>query len=251
MAVTSRFAAVSDIHGNLPALEAIILDMAREGIRDVVNLGDNLSGPLWPLETGERLMALGWLTIAGNHDRQLLDRPVAEMTENDAFAAERLTPDLLRWIEHLPATHIYADDVFLCHGTPHRDDAYWLHRGRRGEMREATISEIEADAVAWPLALCGHTHLPRVVTLTEGRIVANPGSVGFPAYQGDLPSYDANPTAEPQTRYLIAERRGNAWAVHLQAVDYDFEYAAQQAERNGRAKWARALRTGHMPPKRT
>lgn len=250
MAKFSRFAAVSDIHGNLPALEAVIRHIVGEGIHHVVNLGDNLSGPLWPVETGERLMALGWPTIAGNHDRQLSDRPIGAMGENDAFAAERLTPDLRRWIEALPPTLIYADDVFLCHGTPRQDDAYWLHRGRRGEMREATIAEIDADAVTWPLALCGHTHLPRVVELAKDRIVANPGSVGFPAYQDDLPSYHASETGAPHARYLIAERRGASWTVRLQAVDYDFEQAAKRAERNDRAKWAQALRTGHMPKKR-
>lgn len=249
MASISRFAAVSDIHGNLPALEAVISHMADAEIRHVVNLGDNLSGPLWPVETGERLMALGWPTIAGNHDRQLLDRPIAEMGENDAYTAERLTPALRSWTAALPATLTYADDVFLCHGTPSRDDAYWLHRGRRGEMREATDAEVAADAVPWPLALCGHTHLPRVVDLADRRLVANPGSIGFPAYQDDLPSYHASETGEPHARYLIAKRSGEGWTVRLQAVDYDFERAAQRAERNGRAKWARALRTGHMPKK--
>jgi predicted phosphodiesterase len=245
------FAAVSDIHGNLPALEAVISHIEAKNVLHVVNLGDNLSGPLWPVETGERLMALGWPTIAGNHDRQLLDRPVAAMGENDAFAAERLTPDLRRWTSRLPPTLVYAADVFLCHGTPQRDNAYWLHRGRRGEMREATIAEIADDAVSWPLALCGHTHLPRVVEFADGRIVANPGSVGFPACQDDLPSYNPRATDAPQARYLIAERAGKGWTVSLQAVEYDFERAAQQADRNGRGNWARALRTGHMPKKRS
>lgn len=250
MTGVNRFAVVSDIHGNLPALEAVIDDISRNGLEHVVNLGDNLSGPLWPVETGERLLALNWLTIAGNHDRQLLDRPVSEMGENDAFAAARLTPELRRWTESLPATLIYADDVFLCHGRPEQDDAYWLHRGRRGEMREATLAEIEKHAVSWPLALCGHTHLPRIVVLTDGRTIANPGSVGFPAYQDDLPSYHASKTGRPHARYLVANRGPHGWSIDLQAVDYDFEASARQAEKNRGAKWARALRTGHMPKKR-
>lgn len=251
MTRVDRFAVVSDIHGNLPALDAVIDDISSGGIEHVVNLGDNLSGPLWPAETGERLLALNWPTIAGNHDRQLLDRPISEMGENDAFAAERLTPELRRWIERLPATLIYADDVFLCHGRPGRDDAYWLHRGRRGEMREATAAEIEAEAVSWPLALCGHSHLPRVVELPDGRTIANPGSVGFPAYQDDLPSYHPSETGKPHARYLVATRGAHGWSIDFQAVDYDFEASARQAEKYGRAKWARALRTGHMPKKRS
>ncbi len=48
-----KFALVSDIHGNLPALEAVLRDVHRRGVSTVVNLGDSLSGPLWPLETAE------------------------------------------------------------------------------------------------------------------------------------------------------------------------------------------------------
>ena len=249
MASISRFAAVSDIHGNLPALEAVISHMADAEIRHVVNLGDNLSGPLWPVETGERLMALGWPGIAGNHERQVLTIPRERQGASDAFASDQLNEGHRDWLRLLPPTRWLSTEVFCCHGTPSRDDAYWLHRGRRGEMREATDAEVAADAVPWPLALCGHTHLPRVVDLADRRLVANPGSIGFPAYQDDLPSYHASETGEPHARYLIAKRSGEGWTVRLQAVDYDFERAAQRAERNGRAKWARALRTGHMPKK--
>ncbi|CAN7412416.1 metallophosphoesterase [Phenylobacterium sp. LjRoot219] len=64
-----RFAAVSDIHGNLPALEAVIADIGAQGVTEVVNLGDSLSGPLWPVETAGRLIALGWPSLAGNPSR--------------------------------------------------------------------------------------------------------------------------------------------------------------------------------------
>ncbi|MDZ4355615.1 MAG: metallophosphoesterase family protein, partial [Variovorax sp.] len=67
-----RIVALSDIHGNLPALNAVLADVARRGADLIVNCGDILSGPLWPAETAERLMALDLPTIAGNHERQLL-----------------------------------------------------------------------------------------------------------------------------------------------------------------------------------
>ena len=67
-----RIAFLSDIHGNLPALQAVRDDMARRGVDQVINGGDILSGPLWPRETADVLMALDWPTIAGNHERQLL-----------------------------------------------------------------------------------------------------------------------------------------------------------------------------------
>ena len=60
-----RLALVSDIHGNLPALEAVVADIRRHGVDQVLCLGDNLSGPLLPLETAQFLMASGWPVLAG------------------------------------------------------------------------------------------------------------------------------------------------------------------------------------------
>ena len=68
-----RIALVSDIHGNLPALEAVIEDTRRRAVTAVVNLGDSLSGPLLPLDTARFLMKQDWVQLAGNHERQLLE----------------------------------------------------------------------------------------------------------------------------------------------------------------------------------
>jgi predicted phosphodiesterase len=67
-----RIALISDIHGNLAALEAVAADIQKRAVDCVVNLGDSLSGPLLPLETAQLLMAAGWLSLAGNHEQQLL-----------------------------------------------------------------------------------------------------------------------------------------------------------------------------------
>ena len=64
-----NFAAIADIHGNLLALEAVLADIARRGISTIVNLGDLLSGPLWPAETADRLQSLNLPTVSGNHER--------------------------------------------------------------------------------------------------------------------------------------------------------------------------------------
>ena len=63
-----RLALVSDIHGNLAALDAVIQDMARRQVHQVINLGDTLSGPLLPMQTAQRLSPLPWLHVAGNHE---------------------------------------------------------------------------------------------------------------------------------------------------------------------------------------
>src|SRR4051794_36985237 len=67
-----RIAALSDVHGNLAALDAVLADLAGQDVDAVVNLGDLLSGAVQPRETADRLMALGLPTVRGNHERQLL-----------------------------------------------------------------------------------------------------------------------------------------------------------------------------------
>lgn len=64
-----KFAAIADIHGNLLALEAVLADIAQRGIFKIVNLGDLLSGALWPAETADRLQSLNLPTVSGNHER--------------------------------------------------------------------------------------------------------------------------------------------------------------------------------------
>ncbi|RYY32762.1 MAG: metallophosphatase family protein, partial [Sphingomonadales bacterium] len=83
-------AVLSDIHGNLPALEAVIADAQAAGATRFVNLGDSLSGPLWPAETAALLMRLDWSTIAGNHERQLLTDAPERMNASDRFARAAL-----------------------------------------------------------------------------------------------------------------------------------------------------------------
>ena len=97
-----RLAVVSDIHGNLPALEAVLSEIGRERVDRVVNLGDIVSGPLWPRETAARLRGLDWPTIRGNHERQVLGERSA-MSAPDAYAADRLNEAHRRWLAALPA----------------------------------------------------------------------------------------------------------------------------------------------------
>ena len=112
---TLRLAIVSDIHGNLPALEAAWAEIGRAAPDRVVNLGDIASGPLWPRETVQWLMAREaaepgrWRTIAGNHERQALAADVARMGASDAYAARALGAAERAWLGALPATQWLAD----------------------------------------------------------------------------------------------------------------------------------------------
>ena len=81
-----KIAIISDIHGNILALKAVVEDINRRNIDRVINLGDHISGPLWPKETIEYLMLQDWIQIKGNHDRQLLEQSPYEHGASDKYA---------------------------------------------------------------------------------------------------------------------------------------------------------------------
>lgn len=241
----SRFAAVADIHGNLPALETVIEDLARRGIDMVVNLGDHVSGPLWPRETARALMQREWTHIAGNCDRQVAQIEPSKLGPSDRFAAERLEADEMAWLRALPPTATPVSNVFLCHGTPDDDTKYLMEVVESSRVRLARPGELRErlGGVDATLVLCGHSHAPRVVRVGE-TLVVNPGSVGLPAYEHDDPHPHEMETGAPDARYAILERKEGDWSAELVAVPYAYRDAVRQAERHGREDWAVALRTG-------
>lgn len=241
-------AVFSDIHGNLPALEACWDDAVARGCTGFLNLGDILSGPLWPRETADWLMVRDWPTIAGNHERQLLSGDPAEMGASDTYALAELDPRHLDWLRALPATLQWRADVYLCHGNPADDVHYLLHRGEPDRIRDAHVGELhEMTAGYGSHAIgCGHSHLPRHVVLADGRQVFNPGSVGLPAYAWDYPHVHRMELGSAHARYAVLSGEGDALEVSLVAVEYDHERAAAQAEKNGRMDWAVPLRTGFV-----
>lgn len=86
----NRIAVLSAIHGNMPALEAVVADLEKRPADRVVNLGDHLSGPLWPRETAEYLMQQDWIHIAGNHDRNLTNLNPVDMIPPDRYVYQQL-----------------------------------------------------------------------------------------------------------------------------------------------------------------
>jgi putative phosphoesterase len=243
-----RIAAVSDIHGNLSALDAVLADIERRGVDLIVNLGDIVSGPLLPRETAARLMALGLPTIRGNHERQVLTLDPARMGPSDRYAFDTLGEAERRWMSGLPPVLSLEGDVFLCHATPRNDVDCYLEELVERELRPAPLRRIEerTKGIQASLILCGHSHIPKLVHLSSGQLIVNPGSVGIQAYEGHDPGPHRVEMGAPHARYAVAERRGNRWAVDFFAVAYDWEAAARLAEQRERPDWVRALRTGFV-----
>ncbi len=247
-AAPRRFAVISDIHGNLLALEAVLADARRHGAEMIVNLGDIVSGPLQPRETAERLMELNIPTIKGNHERQLLTLEPRQMGPSDRAARSDLSPSQLAWLEALPASIWLTEKVFLCHGTPKCDLEYFLHTVTSSGLREATQMEVDhraATAADAALILCGHTHLPAVRKSSMGQLIVNPGAVGLQAYEEHSPFPHIVQTGSPEARYAILERVNlDEWTADLRTVEYDQDAAAGVAASVNRSDWEVALRTG-------
>ncbi len=244
-----RIAIVSDIHGNLPALEAVVADVKRRGVDAVVNLGDSLSGPLLPRETADFLMAQDWTHLAGNHERQILETPHPPGA-SDAYARAQMTAPQLQWLATLRPRAAFAPDVLLCHGTPDSDLQYLLESVDPAGIRLASAAEIAARLGAGGAALvaCGHSHVPRNLRTPRGQLLVNPGSVGLPGFAVATPHPHVVQNGSPDARYAVAERRAGTWQAVLHAVPYDAAAMARLARQRGRPQWEQALATGYLSP---
>lgn len=242
-----KIAVISDIHGNVLALEAVLADLKLEAPDIVVNLGDCVSGPLWPEETAAILRETGWPTVRGNHDRFVVDDPIEKMGPTDAFTAERLSQASIDWLRTTQPTIRLRDDIFLCHGTPGNDDRYLTEKvdGPKGHLpdEDTLVRELEGETAR--VVCCGHTHIPRLIRLQKtGQILLNPGSVGLPSYEDDHPNRHVMEAGSPHARYAMMTGNDNSWNFQEKILTYDWDAAAREALANGRPGWARSLTHG-------
>lgn len=181
-----KFAALYDVHGNLPALEAVLAEVRSEGVDLVIVGGDVLPGPM-PRECLEALLGLELPTrfIHGNGDREVLARMRGQETDTvpPAFRevmwwnASQLGPDhevvLAGWPSTLMLDLPDVGRVLFCHATPRNDTEIFTR------LTDAAALAPIFDATGAALVVCGHTHMAfdRVVGRTR---VVNAGSVGMP-----------------------------------------------------------------------
>jgi predicted phosphodiesterase len=212
-----RIAALYDIHGNAPALDAVLDDVRRSRVDRIVVGGDVLPGPL-PLEALDALARVGVPIdyIMGNGDREVLAhvRGTGSLLPDSfrhliAWTAKRLRPaDVERnsaWPATLRLTIDGLGDVLFCHATP-RNDVEIFTRLTADEV----VIPMLADARA-PVVVCGHTHMQFDRRFGSTR-VANAGSVGMPF-------------GEPGAYWL---RVGPD--IELRRTIYDFDAAARAIE---------------------
>jgi putative phosphoesterase len=238
-----RLALVSDVHGNLAALEAVIADIRRRGADLVVHGGDlALMGPR-PAEVVDRIRELGWPGVVGNtdqllwrpdeHERQLRRAPkLAPLLELifDAYAPdtrERLGKERLAWLQTLPAQH-RTDELTVVHAQP---GDLW-----RAPMPDATDSELSTTYKPLAAELVGYGHIHRPFTRRiDGLTVANAGSAGLP--------WDSDPRAA----YMLLDH-GKPNVIRVE-YDIEEEVRALHAARHPDAeRLAQMRRTGAFVP---
>jgi putative phosphoesterase len=214
-----RVAALYDIHGNLPALEAVLEEVERERPDTIVFGGDMVSGPL-PRQTLEAILALGdrAVFVLGNADRWFLDvyEGQQEVEPDDVWLIEELDASRREFFAALPRRVVLDVEgigaVLFCHGSPRSEDEI-ITRITPGERIGPMLEDVEQRVV-----VCGHTHV-QFDRIVAGARVVNAGSVGMP-YE-DVP--------------------GARWAmlgpdVGLRRTVYDRERAA---ERLRASRWGR------------
>ena len=255
----ATIAAISDIHSNVFALEAVLADIKRHNVDQIVNLGDILYGPIAPKATYELMMANqdAIITIRGNQDRQIYETTAAEIASSQtmAFLIDDLPKEAIEWMRALPFDYHLSNEVYLCHGSPTDDMMYLLEDIQTGQPMVRNDADILAllNGIDSSVIICGHTHIPRTITLSTGQIIVNTGSVGYPAYEDDLPILHKMQTYSAHASYALIEcietieiGQGRRWQTQHIKVAYDYEAAAKLALKNDREDWAFALRTGRV-----
>jgi diadenosine tetraphosphatase ApaH/serine/threonine PP2A family protein phosphatase len=145
----------------------------------------------------------------------------------------------------LPYHQVIDNDIYAFHASPRDDSEYLLEQTHADFNAVKHLNEIESQlkGIEQKIIVCGHSHISRIVQ-TENHLVINPGSVGLPAYSDDLPVYHRMQNFNPRACYAMLFLNENSVSIERYSVDYDFESAAQLAEKNNRNDWAQWIRTG-------
>ena len=214
-----RIAALYDIHGNLPALEAVVAELRAQQVDRIVVGGDVLPGPM-PRETLALLRGLDIPChyIRGNGDREVITRRrgLESTGVPEAFrgwiqwVADQIDGDDEAWLASWPPT-ITLDvaglgDVLFCHATPRNDVDVFM----RETPEDVVLPLFEATPAS--LIVCGHTHMQFDRMIGPKRVV-NAGSVGMPF-------------AEPGAYWLLL-----GTGIDLRRTPYDLETAAGAVRR--------------------
>ncbi|MBV9790339.1 MAG: metallophosphoesterase family protein [Chloroflexi bacterium] len=222
-----RIGLISDIHGNLVALETVLADLEAQAVDQIICLGDTVATGPQPHATLERLRALNCPVVMGNTDEWLLDPPAVSPK-----------PDLIQAIDHWCVAQLSAEDLaflrsfqptiavelgpgmtLLCvHGSP-RSNIERIEATTSDEQLSAILAEESAQVIA-----SGHTHV-QMLRRYQDRLLINPGSVGMP-FEHDSAGAIRNP---PWAEYGLLSYHDGHLSIELRRVPLDLQAVIQAA----------------------
>lgn len=227
-----KIAVISDIHGNMQALDAVLENIKQENCSKIFCLGDlAMAGPE-PSKTIEKILELqnSWdfTLIQGNTDEMIANtdnQMLHILQENNPVMANALECDVLEireeqkdYLKNLPTQkelEIEGVKILLVHGSPRKNNEN-IYCDLKIEEVEEMIADTDADII-----FCGHTHVPCGYQTNTKQTVVNVGSVGRPFSQ------------EPKSCYAVLEIENGEYSIKHNFVDYDYKTAAAILKERG------------------
>lgn len=246
-----RIAVLSDIHGNLEALEAVLRHAKAEGVAGLVQLGDLVGYNANPRECLLLVREEGMQSVLGNHDLAVLEPALAESFnvlayEALQYSAERLTDGDRQYLKSLPRNRVLLSSYLLCHGTPENAESYILH----AFQAKRVFNLLQRKYPGIRVCFFGHTHLQKVWIKDERGKVFSPPAIppGFSIEDGK--HYLINPGSVGQPRqknnhahYLIFD--SDAEVITFKTAPYDIRKAQRKIREAGLPEYlARRLAEG-------
>jgi len=236
-----RVAFFSDVHSNLPSLDAVLADMAAVGVDKRYALGDLVGYASWPNEVLERLQAEAITSVMGNYDEGTgfdlaecgcaYTNPIEKTLGDQSFGWTKAhTSDANKaWLRSLPREIRFRADgngYLLVHGSPRRINEYLY-----ADKPDATFVRIAEGANA-DVIVCGHTHRPYEKTVGAARFI-NDGSAGKPKDGDPRACWALLDTATGALEFRRVEYDVERTAQAILASDLPHEFAAQLREARG------------------
>ncbi|HYF62303.1 MAG TPA: metallophosphoesterase family protein [Herpetosiphonaceae bacterium] len=220
-----RIALISDIHGHATALDAVLKDIARQNVDQIVCLGDVATIGPQPREVVTRLRRLGCLFVMGNHDAALLNPAAARqyhiadvLWPSLAWCAEQLDAEDMAFLASFQPTievSLGANTTLACfHGSPRSPVELVLATTPAADL-EAFFAGQTAAVLAG-----GHSHI-QMLRQHLGQLIINPGSVGHPFMRPASPGIV--PTLFRWAEYAIVQCVDECLSVELRRVPFDIE----------------------------